>query len=126
MAKANSSLEVVLTPDDIPGAEPYEQHSVAALRWWLLCRYYCPYISIWKVLQKTRVLAFTSSSCRENSFNHDARLSFCLGTRWKLSSGLVVLLVPHTVHLWPGILFVPLYQSCKQTLFSACKHVLDF
>ena len=42
MAKANSSLEVVLTPDDIPGAEPYEQHSVAALRWWLLCRYYCP------------------------------------------------------------------------------------
>ena len=41
MAKASSSLEVVLTPDDIPGAklaEPYEQHTVAALRWWLLCR----------------------------------------------------------------------------------------
>ena len=58
MAKANSSLEVVLTPDDIPGAEPYEQHSVAALRWWLLCRYYCPYISIWKVLQKNSCTGF--------------------------------------------------------------------
>ena len=33
--------EVTLTPDDIPGAvlsEPYERHTVSALRWWLLCR----------------------------------------------------------------------------------------
>ena len=32
---------VELTPADIPGANlstPYEQHTVAALRWWLLCR----------------------------------------------------------------------------------------
>lgn len=32
---------VELSPADIPGADlptPYEQHTVAALRWWLLCR----------------------------------------------------------------------------------------
>lgn len=32
---------VSLTAADIPGAdlcEPYEKHTVAALRWWLLCR----------------------------------------------------------------------------------------
>ena len=32
---------VTLTPSDIPGAvlcDPFEQHTVVALRWWLLCR----------------------------------------------------------------------------------------
>ena len=32
---------VTLTAADIPGAhlcEPYDKHTVAALRWWLLCR----------------------------------------------------------------------------------------
>ena len=32
---------VVLSVADIPGAdlrEPFEKHTVAALRWWLLCR----------------------------------------------------------------------------------------
>ena len=41
MDKASSSLEVVVTPDDISGAElaePYEQHTAAALHWKLLCR----------------------------------------------------------------------------------------
>ena len=36
-----SSPEVVLSPEDIPGAvldEPYAKHTAAALRWWLLCR----------------------------------------------------------------------------------------
>ena len=129
MAKASSSLEVVLTPDDIPGAklaEPYElnstQYTVAALRWWLLCRditlptstknarlypgdeigYYMssmysllprlalarralgPYFTgepnifpsstfgglIASPSEQTRVLAFTSSSCRESFYWH--------------------------------------------------------
>ena len=33
--------EVTLSPEDIPGAnlsKPYERHTMAALRWWLLCR----------------------------------------------------------------------------------------
>ena len=33
--------EVTVSPEDIPGAnlsKPYEKHTVAALRWWLLCR----------------------------------------------------------------------------------------
>ena len=37
----DSTVEVVLLPADIPGAElsePLEKHPVAALRWWLLCR----------------------------------------------------------------------------------------
>ena len=36
-----SSPEVILTPEDIPGAvlaEPYTKHTTAALHWWLLCR----------------------------------------------------------------------------------------
>ena len=36
-----SSPEVVLSPEDIPGAvltEPYTKYTTAALRWWLLCR----------------------------------------------------------------------------------------
>ena len=35
------SSTVVLLPTDIPGAElskPWEQHTMVALRWWLLCR----------------------------------------------------------------------------------------
>ena len=35
------SSEITLSPDDIPGAnlsEPYEGHTISALRWWLLCR----------------------------------------------------------------------------------------
>ena len=38
---SDSPREVVLSPEDIPGAslsKPYEKHTVAALRWWLLCR----------------------------------------------------------------------------------------
>ena len=38
---ADSAEDVVLSAEDIPGAclsEPYEQHTIAALRWWLLCR----------------------------------------------------------------------------------------
>ena len=34
-------VALVLTEDDIPGAsltEPFESHTVAELRWWLLCR----------------------------------------------------------------------------------------
>ena len=33
--------EVTFSPEDIPGAvlsPPFEKHTVAALRWWLLCR----------------------------------------------------------------------------------------
>ena len=36
-----TSASVVLTAEDIPGAElsvPYETHPVPALKWWLLCR----------------------------------------------------------------------------------------
>ena len=36
-----SNEEVVLLHTDIPGAElsePLEKHTVAALRWWLMCR----------------------------------------------------------------------------------------
>ena len=46
--------------NDIPGpklVEPYEQHTVAALRWWLLCRYYCPY-TIWKVSRTNSCAGF--------------------------------------------------------------------
>ena len=35
------SFTVVLLPTDIPGEElskPWEQHTMVALRWWLLCR----------------------------------------------------------------------------------------
>ena len=35
--------EVLLTPVDIPGAElkePFQTHTVPALRWWLQCRGY--------------------------------------------------------------------------------------
>ena len=38
---SDSPREVVLSPEDIPGAslsKPYEKYTVAALRWWLLCR----------------------------------------------------------------------------------------
>ena len=34
-------ITLTLTEDDIPGAslrEPFESHTVAELRWWLLCR----------------------------------------------------------------------------------------
>lgn len=34
-------VTLTLTEDDIPGAslrEPFERHTVAELRWWLLCR----------------------------------------------------------------------------------------
>ena len=34
-------VTLTLTEDDIPGAslrEPFESHTVAELRWWLLCR----------------------------------------------------------------------------------------
>lgn len=34
-------VTVTLTEDDIPGAaltEPFENHTVSQLRWWLLCR----------------------------------------------------------------------------------------
>ena len=38
----NSNIaDITLTPEDIPGAslsQPYEVHTVSALRWWLLCR----------------------------------------------------------------------------------------
>lgn len=33
--------QVKLSPTDIPGADlpkPFDQHTVSALRWWLLCR----------------------------------------------------------------------------------------
>ena len=36
-----SSPQVTPLPEDIPGAdvsEPFEQHTVSALHWWLLCR----------------------------------------------------------------------------------------
>ena len=35
------TVDIVLTEADIPGAtlkEPLEVHTIAALRWWLLCR----------------------------------------------------------------------------------------
>ena len=41
MAVASGVPDVVLTPADIPGAdisEPFESHTMPALRWWLLCR----------------------------------------------------------------------------------------
>ena len=37
----DSAEDLVLSAEDIPGAclsGPYEQHTIAALRWWLLCR----------------------------------------------------------------------------------------
>lgn len=41
-SEASSSSETLeLTEEDIPGAslsEPFEQHTVPALKWWLLCR----------------------------------------------------------------------------------------
>ena len=39
--RSTSLPQVTLSPEDIPGAalpEPFEQHTVSALRWWLLCR----------------------------------------------------------------------------------------
>ena len=42
MAKMSVEVpQVTLTPADVPGAdlcEPYDKHTVPALRWWLLCR----------------------------------------------------------------------------------------
>ena len=41
MAVASGAPDLVLTPADIPGAEfsqPFESHTMPALRWWLLCR----------------------------------------------------------------------------------------
>ena len=38
---ASTRPEVVLTPSDIPGAdlkEPFQAHTIPALRWWLQCR----------------------------------------------------------------------------------------
>ena len=38
---AERHITLTLTEDDIPGAflrEPFESHTVAELRWWLLCR----------------------------------------------------------------------------------------
>ena len=38
---SGSSFTAVLCAADIPGAElskPFDKHTVAALRWWLLCR----------------------------------------------------------------------------------------
>ena len=40
-AMATSTVEVLLEPAEILGAdlkEPFEQHAMPALRWWLLCR----------------------------------------------------------------------------------------
>ena len=40
-ASTSTVIEVQLTPADIPGAdlsEPYESHTIPALKWWLLCR----------------------------------------------------------------------------------------
>ena len=40
-ANADFAEDVVLSAEDIPGpclSEPYEQHTVAALHWWPLCR----------------------------------------------------------------------------------------
>ena len=43
LATMSAGLPVVThTDSDIPGAhldEPYDKHTVAVLRWWLLCRY---------------------------------------------------------------------------------------
>ena len=39
--RSTSLPQVTYSPDDIPGGalpEPFEQHTVSALRWWLLCR----------------------------------------------------------------------------------------
>ena len=42
MAEVSTELpEVTLSAADIPGAdlcEPFDRHTVPALRWWLLCR----------------------------------------------------------------------------------------
>lgn len=41
VGRGASLEEVRLSAADIPGAElsePFDQHTVAALRWWLLCR----------------------------------------------------------------------------------------
>ena len=39
--RSTSLPQLTLSPEDIPGAdlsEPFEQYTVSALRWWLLCR----------------------------------------------------------------------------------------
>ena len=41
MAVASDVPDVVLTPADIPSADlsqPFESHTMLALRWWLFCR----------------------------------------------------------------------------------------
>ena len=41
MKMADTAVLTSLTPADIPGAElcePFESHTIPALRWWLLCR----------------------------------------------------------------------------------------
>ena len=50
MAVASGATDLVLTPADIPGADlsqPFESHTMPALRWWLLCRGICV-PSTWK------------------------------------------------------------------------------
>ena len=115
-------LEVVLTPDDIPGAEPYEQHTVAALRWWLLCRYYCPYISIWKVSQKNSCTGFHIILLQIKLFQ-PRRLSVFLP--WNAMEAFFWVGSPtsttHCASLAWHLARTALYQSCKQTLLSACN-----
>ena len=68
MAAGVDTTELSLTAKDIPGAElgePFEQHQVPKLKWWLLCRgIKTP--SSWKKAQIVTRLVFLNLHCVHN------------------------------------------------------------